>query len=92
MRCERNSPLKENKKVKNFWRMKTYCINCEIISHERATCWTLHPEQHLKDKASVQEPVETIVRQEKVPQRDDPFTLISERWFLYFSRVSGLTL
>ena len=28
------------------------------------------------------EPDETVVRQEKPPQGDDSFTLISEKWFL----------
>jgi len=30
----------------------------------------------------MQEPGEAIVRKEKPPQGGDPFTLISEKWFL----------
>ena len=36
----------------------------------------------LKTKVSVHELGETIVRQEKSPQGGDPFTLLSEKWFL----------
>jgi len=30
----------------------------------------------------VHEPIEKVIQQEKTPQGDDPFTLISEKWFL----------
>ena len=59
-----------------------YCSHYDRNGHQRATCWRLHPEKCLKDKASVREPGEAIVRQEKPPQGGDPFTMISEKWFL----------
>ena len=59
-----------------------YYSHCNRGGHQRVTCWRLHPEKHLKDKVSMHEPSETIVQQEKPPQEDDPFTTISEKWFL----------
>ena len=59
-----------------------YCSHYNKGGHQRATCWRLHPQQHLKDRASVHEPSEMIVRQAKSPQGGDLFTLISEKWFL----------
>lgn len=59
-----------------------YCSNCNKIGHQRATFWRLHLEQCLKDKVSVHELGEKIVRQEKPPQGGDPFTMMSEKWFL----------
>jgi len=35
------------------------------------------------------EPVEKDVRQAKPPQGCDPFTLISEKWFLYMLAYHG---
>jgi len=59
-----------------------YCNHCDRNGHQRATCWRLHSEQRLKDKVSVHESSETIIRQAKSPQGGDPFILISEKWFL----------
>jgi len=59
-----------------------YCSHCNKGGHQRATCWRLHPEQRLEDKVLVREPNETVVQQAKPPQGGDPFTLISEKWFL----------
>jgi len=79
---ERPSQEHERKQVKQIWRKKTYYSHCNINGHQRATCWRLHPEQRLKDKALVHELGETIVQQANPPQGDDPFTTISEKWFL----------
>ena len=59
-----------------------YCSHCDKGGHQRASCWRLHLEQRLKDKASIHEPGEAVVRQAKPPQGGDPFTLTSEKWFL----------
>ena len=83
MRRERNFQQQAKKKVKQIWRKKDYCSHCDRGGHQRAMCWRLYPKQHLKDKVSVQKPVETVVRQANAPQGDDPFTLISERWFFH---------
>ena len=56
--------------------------HCNKGGHQRATCWKLHPEWHLNDKASVHELGRAVVRQAKPPQGGDPFTLINEKWFL----------
>ena len=81
MRHERPSPSLEKKKVKQVWRKKTHYSHFDKSGHQRATFWRLHRVQRLMDKASMHESIETIVRKEKVSQRDDPFALISERWF-----------
>ena len=81
MRRGKPSPQQGKKLVKQVWRKKTFCIHCDRSGDQRATCWRLHPEQHLRDEASVREPVETIIQQENVPQEYDSFTLISECWF-----------
>jgi len=62
MRHERPSTHHEKNQVKQIWRKKTYCSHCDINGHQRATCWKLHPEQRLKDKASVREPGRAVVR------------------------------
>ena len=80
MRREKPSPSQEKKKVKQVSRMKTHCNDCDISGHQISTYCRLHPEQRLKGKVSMHEPVETTIRQASVPQRDDPFNLISERW------------
>ena len=72
-----------------MWRKKAYFSNYDKNGHQRATCWNLHPEQCLKDKASVREPGEAVVRQEKLAQGGDPFTLISEKWFLHMLAFHG---
>ena len=59
-----------------------YCSHYNKGGHQRITRWTLHPEQRLKDKVSMHEPGETIVRQEKPPHGGDPFTKTSGKWFL----------
>ena len=82
MRCERSSQLHEKKQVKQIWRKKAYYSHCDRNRHQRATCWKLHPEQRPKDKASVRELGKVVVRQAKPPQGGDPFTKISEKWFL----------
>ena len=61
---------------------KTYCSHCDRSGDQRATCWRLHPEQCLKDKVSMHELGDTVIQQAKPPQGGDPFTLISEKWFL----------
>ena len=82
MRRERPSQQHEKKHVKQVWRKKAYCSHCDRNDHQRATCWRLHLEQHLKDKVSVREPGRAVIRQEKPPQGGDPFALLSEKWFL----------
>ena len=82
MRCERPSQQQLKKHVNQIWRKKTYCSDCDRSGHQRATCWRLHLEQCLKYKVTVHEPGETIDRQERPSQGDDPFTMISEKWFL----------
>jgi len=82
MRRESPSQQHTKNKVKKIWRKKAYCSHCDRGGHQRATCWRLHPEQHHKDKASVHEPGETIVRPTNVEKGDDPVTLISERLFI----------
>lgn len=91
MRRERLSQQHVKKQAKQIWRKKMYCSHCDKSGHQRDTCWRLYPEQRLKDKASVHEPSETIVRQAKPPQRGDPFTLISEKWFLDMLAFHGHT-
>lgn len=76
MRCEKPS----QQQVKQVWRKKAYYSHCNRNGPQRAICWKLHPEQHLKDKAFVHEPGRAVVRQENPHQGGDPFTLISEKW------------
>ncbi len=68
MRHERPSPHQGRKQVKQVWRKKTFCSHCNKGGHQRATCWRLHPEQCLKDKAPVQEPVGKYVQQVNPPR------------------------
>ena len=81
MRRERPSQQHLRKQVKKISRKKMYSIHCNRNGHQRATCWRLHTEKRLKDKVSMHEPGEAVIRQEKPPQGGDPFTLISEKWF-----------
>ena len=81
MRRERLSQQEEKKKVKLIWRKKAYCSHCDRGGHQTTMCWRLHPEQCHKEKESVHEPAETVVRPVKAPQGDDLVTLVSERWF-----------
>ena len=81
MRCGDPSPHQKKKLVKQAWRKKIHWSYYDRSGHQRATCWMLDLEQCLKDKVSIYEPVETIVRQASAPHGDDPFTLISERGF-----------
>ena len=88
MRCERPSPQKGKKQVKQIWRKNTFCSHCNRGGHQRATHWRLHLEQRRKDKVPVYEPIEKVVRQVNPPiQEDDPFTLISERWSLQMCQL-----
>ena len=89
MRRKRPSQQHVKKQVKQIWRKKIYCSHCDRNGDQRATCWRLHPEQHLKDKVSMHEPSEAVIRQAKLPQGGDPFTLISEKWFLDRLRFHG---
>jgi len=91
VRRERPSQQHEKKQVKQIWKKKTYCSHCDINGHQRDTCWRLHPEQRLKDKELVHEPGEAVVQQAKPSQGGDPFTLISEKWFLDMLAFHGHT-
>lgn len=66
-----------------------YCSHCNRSGHQRATCWRLHLEQRLKNKVLVHEPDETVVRPANAPQGNDPFTVISEKWFLNMLSCHG---
>ena len=89
MRHEKPSPLHEKKQVKNIWRKKSYCSHCNRNGHRRATCWNIHPEEHLRDKALRRKLSKAVVRQAKPPQGVDPFTKISEKWFVNMLSFHG---
>ena len=67
MRHERPSPHQGRKQVNQVWRKDIFCSHCNRGGHQRATCWRLHLEKRLKDKAPMQEPVGKVFRQENLP-------------------------
>ena len=73
--------MKRNRLSRYGGRKATAVIVTEMVIKEPLFGGSIQSNT-LKTKTLVREPGEAVVRQTKPPQRGDPFTLISEKWFL----------
>jgi len=67
-----------SKMIQKVWRRKNHCGDYNEDGHRRATCQILHAQESpMKEKAGKN------VKKANLPQGNDPFILMSKRWFYY---------